>query len=93
VKPVEIPMRVLLPTMLRSYSHGEAEVAAAGATLRELLVDLDRQFPGIRFRMIDEQERVRQHVRIFVDGEVAPDIDVSLVSASVVQVVGALSGG
>jgi molybdopterin synthase sulfur carrier subunit len=86
-------MRVLLPTMLRSYSHGDAEVAADGATLRDVLADLDRQYPGIRFRIIDEQERVRQHVRIFVDGEVAPTIDVPLAPASVVQVVGALSGG
>jgi molybdopterin synthase sulfur carrier subunit len=86
-------MKVLLPTMLRSYSHGDAEVAAEGATLRGLLEDLDRQFPGIRFRIIDEQERVRQHVRIFVDGEVAPTIDIPLEGAAVVQVVGALSGG
>ncbi len=86
-------MKVLLPTMLRSYSHGDAEVAAEGTTLRGLLEDLDRQFPGIRFRIIDEQERVRQHVRIFVDGEVAATIDVSLEGTAVVQIVGALSGG
>jgi molybdopterin synthase sulfur carrier subunit len=86
-------MRVLLPTMLRSYSHGDAEVAADGATLRDLLADLDRRYPGIRFRIVDEQDRVRQHVRLFVDGELAPTIDVALAPASVVQVVGALSGG
>jgi molybdopterin synthase sulfur carrier subunit len=86
-------MRVLLPTMLRSYSHGDAEVAADGATLRDLLADLDRRYPGIRFRIVDEQDRVRQHVRLFVDGELAPTIDVALGAASVVQIVGALSGG
>ncbi len=86
-------MRVLLPTMLRSYSAGAAEVDAAGATLAEVLADLDRRFPGIRFRVIDEQDRVRQHVRIFVDGEVAGDLDVPLAGRSVVQIVGALSGG
>jgi sulfur-carrier protein len=86
-------MRVLLPTMLRSYSYGEAEVTAEGTNLRVLLEDLDRRYPGIRFRIVDEQDRVRQHVRIFVDGEVAPTIDVPLGAAAVVQVVGALSGG
>jgi molybdopterin converting factor small subunit len=86
-------MRVLLPTMLRSYSGGAAEVAATGETLAALLDDLDRQFPGLRFRVIDEQDRVRQHVRIFVDGEVAGDIGMTLAPKSVVQLVGALSGG
>jgi molybdopterin converting factor small subunit len=86
-------MRVLLPTMLRSYSGGAAEVDAAGATLAALLEGLDRQFPGIRFRVIDEQDRVRQHVRIFVDGEVANDLHMPLGDRAVVQIVGALSGG
>ena len=86
-------MRVLLPTMLRSYSAGQAEVEAAGETLADLLADLDRRHPGIRFRVIDEQDRVRQHVRIFVDGEVAADLATRLSERSVVQLVGALSGG
>jgi sulfur-carrier protein len=86
-------VKVLLPTILRSYSGGEAEVEAGGATLAELLADLDRRHPGIRFRVIDEQDRVRQHVRIFVDGDVAQRLDVTLTPASVVQIVGALSGG
>ena len=86
-------MRVLLPTMLRSYSGGAAEVDAGGRTLMQLLEDLDRQFPGIRFRIVDEQDRVRQHVRIFVDGEVAGDLSMPLGDRAVVQIVGALSGG
>jgi sulfur-carrier protein len=86
-------MRVLLPTMLRSYSAGAAEVDAEGNTVGELLCDLDRRYPGIRFRVIDEQDRVRQHVRIFVDGEVASDLLVPVGARSVVQLVGALSGG
>ncbi|MFN2425666.1 MAG: MoaD/ThiS family protein [Candidatus Binatia bacterium] len=86
-------MRVLLPTMLRSYSGGAAEVEGDGRTLAELLGDLDARYAGIRFRIIDEQDRVRQHVRIFVDGEAARELSVPLSSNSVVQVVGALSGG
>jgi molybdopterin converting factor small subunit len=79
--------------MLRSYTAGAAVVDASGSTLAELLDDLDRLHPGIRFRVIDEQERVRPHVRIFVDGEAARDVATALRAASVVQIVGALSGG
>jgi hypothetical protein len=61
-------MKVLIPSPLRSYTEG-AWVDAAGTTLAEVLDDLDRQFPGIRFRMINEQERTRPHVRFFVRGE------------------------
>ena len=51
-----------------SYT-GRSWVDADGATLGELLADLDRQYPGIRFRMIDEQDRMRRHVRFFVNGD------------------------
>jgi len=86
-------MRVLVPTMLRSYTGGDAEVDAGGATVAELLDDLDRRFAGLRFRVIDEQQRVRQHVRIFVDGELCREISAPLSAGSVIQIVGALSGG
>jgi molybdopterin converting factor small subunit len=86
-------MRVLVPTMLRSYTLGAAEVEAGGADLAALLADLDRRYPGLRFRVVDEQGRIRTHVRIFVDAEAAPSLDLPLASASVVQIVGALSGG
>src|SRR5262245_3978241 len=49
---------VAIPTPLRSYTLGAATVEASGATVSELLRDLDAQYPGIRFRMIDEQDSV-----------------------------------
>ena len=58
---------VRIPTPLRSYTGGASEVAAEGATLAELLLDLDRRHPGLRFRVVDEQGRLRQHMRIFVN--------------------------
>jgi len=51
-------MKVLIPSPLRSYTQN-AWVNADGSTLAEVLDDLDRQFPGIRFRMVNEQERTR----------------------------------
>ena len=61
--------RVIVPTQLRGYTAGKDEVRADGATLDEILVDLDRQFPGVRFRVIDEQNRVRRHILLFVGME------------------------
>jgi molybdopterin synthase sulfur carrier subunit len=85
-------MKVLIPSALRSYTeHGETE--ASGATLLALLVDLERQYPGIRFRIIDEQDRVRRHIRIFVNGEQARDLGLPLNASDEVIIVQALSGG
>jgi molybdopterin synthase sulfur carrier subunit len=85
-------MKVLIPTPLRSYTQ-RAEVDAAGTTLAELLADLDRLFPGIRFRMIDEQDAIRAHIRIFVNGEQVHDLEQPLHPADEVQILQALSGG
>ncbi|HMV69408.1 MAG TPA: MoaD/ThiS family protein, partial [Myxococcota bacterium] len=84
-------MRVCVPTQLRGYTAGRAEVEAAGATLGEALLDLDRRFPGIRFRVIDEQDQLRPHMRFFVNGEQVFDIAHPLVASDSVQIVQALS--
>jgi len=86
-------VRVVVPTQLRSYTAGAAEVAAMGATLDAVLVDLDRQFPGFRFRVIDEQDRVRRHIIIFVGGEREENLAAAIPAGAEVQIVGALSGG
>jgi molybdopterin converting factor small subunit len=86
-------MRVVVPTQLRSYTSGLAEVSADGATLGAVLVDLDRQFPGFRFRVIDEQRRVRRHIILFVGGEREENLDSPIPPGAELQIVGALSGG
>ena len=65
----EFTLNVKLPTPLVDYTQGERDVEAVGETLDDLLRDLDRQYPGIRFRMIDEQDTVRAHIKLFVNGE------------------------
>jgi molybdopterin converting factor small subunit len=85
-------MQVLIPTPLRSYTD-QSFVEAQGGTLGALLRDLDRRYPGIRFRMVDEQEQIRRHIRIFVNGAQIFDIAHSLQPADEVCVVQALSGG
>ena len=85
-------MRVLVPTPLRSYTAAGV-VDVEGATLAEVLADLDRRHPGIRFRMIDEQDRMRPHIRFFVNGEQVFDLARPLRPGDEVQIVQALSGG
>jgi molybdopterin converting factor small subunit len=85
-------MRVLIPSPLYSYTNAP-EVEAAGATLADVLADLDRQYPGFRFRVIDEQDRMRRHMRFFVNGEQVFDLAHALRPADSVQIVQALSGG
>ncbi|MDE2439984.1 MAG: MoaD/ThiS family protein [Betaproteobacteria bacterium] len=85
-------MQVLIPSALRSYTQS-SNAEASGATLNEVLLDLDRQYPGIRFRMIDEQHRVRRHIRIFVNGVSIETLSQKMQSADEVVIVQALSGG
>ena len=85
-------MKVLIPTPLLSYTKVR-EVEASGATLMELLADLDRQYPGLRFRVIDEQDRMRPHMRFFVNQIQVFDIAHSLRPTDSVVLVQALSGG
>ncbi|HTS94189.1 MAG TPA: MoaD/ThiS family protein [Stellaceae bacterium] len=85
-------MQVLIPSVLLSYTKAK-HVEARGATLAELLADLDRQYPGIRFRMIDEQDAIRRHVRIFINGEQTFDLVHPLRPTDSLAIVQALSGG
>jgi molybdopterin converting factor small subunit len=85
-------MKVLIPSALRSYTES-SHADASGATLGDVLHDLDRQYPGIRFRMIDEQNKVRRHIRIFINGTQVVDLARPLNAADDVVIVQALSGG
>lgn len=85
-------MKVLIPSPLYSYTGGR-EVEADGRTLGELVTDLDRQYPGLRFRVIDEQDRIRTHMRFFVNNEQVFDLDHPVAPTDSVQIIQALSGG
>ncbi|HEX8009703.1 MAG TPA: MoaD/ThiS family protein [Casimicrobiaceae bacterium] len=86
-------MRVLIPNPLRSYTGDAGAVTASGATLGELTFDLDRRFPGMRFRIIDEQGQMRPHIKFFVNGLQQRDLGVALHDPDEVMIVCALSGG
>ena len=86
-------MRVLIPQPLRSYTGDADQVEADGTTLDALLRDLDRRYPGIRFRMIDEQDDMRPHIIFFVAGNRTRDLNASLEDCREVVILHALSGG
>jgi molybdopterin converting factor small subunit len=83
---------VLIPSPLRSYT-GAGEVRATGGTLAQVLADLDRQFPGLRFRVLDEQGALRPHMRFFVNGEQVFEPGCPLRPDDELLLVQALSGG
>lgn len=88
-------MIVHIPSPLRSYTGQRATVEAAGATVADVVADLDRQFPGFRFRMVDEHGRLRQHMRIWVNQDLVRDrsLAVAVSEADEVTIMQALSGG
>ena len=86
-------MKVTLPSPLLGYTANKRQVEAEGSTLAELLADLDRRYPGIRFRMIDEQGAVRPHIRLFVNRNLERSLDAAIAPGDEVLVVAALSGG
>ncbi|MBI1196851.1 MAG: MoaD/ThiS family protein [Phenylobacterium sp.] len=86
-------MRVSIPSQLIAYTDGATRVEADGATVAAVLDDLDRRFPGLKFRVIDEQDRIRRHMRIFVGQDEARRVDVPVRNGGEVLIFGALSGG
>lgn len=85
-------MKVLVPGALRSYT-GESHVEASGDTLAALFADLERRYPGLRFRVVDEQEMLRPNMRIFVNGRCVRELGHALQPDDFVAIVLALSGG
>lgn len=86
-------MRVRIPTPLRSYTGGAANVEADGATVREVLDDLDRRYPGIAFRVVDEQGALRTHITVWLVGERCRDLSTPVGDLDEVVLMQALSGG
>jgi molybdopterin converting factor small subunit len=84
---------VRIPTPLRSYTAQRATVEVEGTTVADVLAALDRDYPGIRFRMVDEQDRIRPHMKVFVNDEAVRDLSVPLAPDDVVTIMQALSGG
>jgi len=89
--------RVAIPSPLRSYCAGAATVTVACAadspSLGDVLAALESDYPGIRFRMQDEQGHLRPHIKVFIDADVERDLAVRIPPGAEIMIVAALSGG
>lgn len=86
-------IRVFLPSQLHSYSGGASRAEAEGETVGQVLDDLEGRYPGLKFRVIDEQDRIRPHMRLFANGEPVRSLALALASGDELMIFGALSGG
>ena len=87
-------MIVRIPGLLRSYTGGVDTVEMATAdTLADVLAALDARYPGLRFRIIDEQSAIRPHIKVFVDGVIAKHLATPVAASRELMIIGALSGG
>ncbi len=86
-------MIVHIPSPLRSYTNGASKVASEGGTIAAILLDLDGQFRGLRFRIVDEQNQLRRHMRLFVNDEMTRDLNTALCPDDELTIMQALSGG
>ena len=86
-------MKINIPTPLRSYTDKQRVIEAGGATLAEMLADIDRRYPGLRFRIIDEQDGIRPHIKIFVNEQSVRDLRAVIRPTDQIDIICALSGG
>jgi len=86
-------MQVRIPTPLHSYTGNRNVVDCSGSTLELVTQDLERHFPGIRFRIIDEQDQIRPHIKVFLNGSQVRDLATAVSSNDEVAIIHAFSGG
>ena len=87
---------VRIPTPLRKYTNNQDEVRVSAATVRDLIAEMEKQYPGIKERICDEKGQVRRFVKLFVGDEEIAHLqgeDTKLSEASEVSIVPAIAGG
>ena len=87
---------VRIPTILRTYTGGESEVTAAGATLSEVLDDLDAHYAGIKGRILDDSGELRRFVNVYVgndDVRFLDNLDTPTPDGAQISVIPAVAGG
>ena len=87
---------VRIPTILRTYTGGDSEVTANGATLAEVLDDLDANYSGIKARILDDQGALRRFVNVYVGNEdvrFLDSLDTPTPDGVQISVIPAVAGG
>jgi molybdopterin converting factor small subunit len=86
-------VRVRVASLLHSYTGGQKVIELEAATVGEALSELDRRFPGLLFRIVDEQGQIRPHMNVFLNEEKVRDLATPVMAGAEIYLVGALSGG
>lgn len=87
---------VRVPTILRTYTNGESEVTATGATLADVLTDLDASYAGIKARILDDNGALRRFVNVYVGNEdvrFLEDLATPTPDGTQISVIPAVAGG
>lgn len=84
---------VRIASPLRSYTAGAAVVDAQGEDVGAVLASLETNYRGIRFRMLDEHERIRPHIRLFVNQAEVTSLQQAVAPGDTLHLICALSGG
>lgn len=87
---------VKVPTILRTYTGGVADVTVTGGTLQEALADLDAQYPGIGARVLDDEGRLRRFVNVYVnddDVRFLEDLQTPTPDGTSISIIPAVAGG
>jgi sulfur-carrier protein len=91
-----VSVQVRIPTILRSYTGGAAEVTASAGTLREVIAGLETAYPGLGARIVDDGGNLRRFVNVYVGDEdvrFAQGLDTPVAAGSRVSVIPAVAGG
>jgi len=87
---------VRIPTPLRKLTKNQEVVDAEGATIRDVINDLEKSYPGLKERICDEQDNVRRFVNVFVNNEdirFLNDIETVVKAGDEISIVPAIAGG
>jgi molybdopterin synthase sulfur carrier subunit len=87
---------VRIPTILRTYTGGSAEVPAQGATLLEVIDDLEVNHPGLRARLLDDAGKLRRFVNVYVDDDdvrFADGLATATAEGAKLSIIPAVAGG
>ena len=86
-------VRIRVAALLYSYTGGRKTVEVDAATVEDAINAMDRQFPGVAFRIVDEQRQIRPHMNVFVNEENVRELSIAIIPGDEIYIVGALSGG
>lgn len=87
---------VRIPSPLRRYTNGQSKVEGQGATINELIENLENQYPGVKTRLCDDNGQIKRYVNVFVNGEEIRTLkgsETAITDKDEVSIVPAMAGG